>query len=145
MKRTRNPGFSLIEVLFAVLFLVMVAVAMSTLDTAALRLVSASELQVTAYGLNDEALAFVAIQKRTQANFPSPCAVNTSSCFVACPVDLTACSLSQTRSSVVVGRSRLQYTRQVTITADESHYLVTAKTSWGSGANKQVTAIQLVE
>lgn len=117
---------------------------MSTLDTAALRLVTASELQVTAYGLNDEALAFVAIQKKTQLNFPSPC-VTGSSCYVVCPVDLTACSLSTSRSSVQVGQSRLQYTREVTINPDGNHYVVTAKTSWGSGANKQVTAIQLIE
>jgi Tfp pilus assembly protein PilV len=141
-------GFSLIEVLFAVTFLMMVGVAMSSLNSAAARLVTAGETKLSAYALNEQTLAYLTILRKSQAaNFSvAPCTVG-QTCYVSCPASplATNCSLSTEPKAVQLGRSRLQYVPEVRITQSGTSFLLLAKTSWGKGANRSVISSQLVE
>jgi len=144
----RRAGFSLIEVLFAVTFLIMVGVAMSSLNSAAARLVTAAETKLSAYALNEQTLAYVTILRKSQGtNFSvAPCSLG-QVCYVAClPGNLAAnCSLQTEPKAVQLGRSRLQYVPEVRITQSGNSFLLLAKTSWGRGANRSVVSSQLVE
>ncbi len=153
MKRTfsQKPGFSLIEVLFAVLFLVMVGLAMSAVNAAAARLITAAELKITAYALSDEAISYIALQKKTlsAADFTTLITAPgclSSGCYVFCPTDISqSCSLSSTLKTVKLSQNNLQFTRKMTMaTVSTNQYLVNLTTSWGSGKNKQVAVGEII-
>ena len=154
MMNTKQRGFSLIEVLFAVSFLVMVGVAMATLNAAASRLITGTEIRVEAQALNEQALAFVALQRRTMgsefATNYSGCITGTKgpkTCYVYCPptqVDVS-CTLTPTRKATTLGINKLQYVPSVLIKTTGTKYTVIATTSWGSGINRQITASQLIQ
>ncbi len=147
---TRKPGFSLIEVLFAVTFLTMVGLAMSSLNSAASRLVTTAEVKQAAYALNEQSLAYLTILRKSKGSTfltsVGPCVIGTV-CYVFCPQDnlATNCSLSVTPKALQLGRSRLQFVPEVTVTQSGSSFLLRAKTSWGRGANRSVVSSQLVE
>jgi len=148
LRRHSLVGFSLVEVLFAVSFLVMVGLAMSALNSAAARLITTTELKVAAYAMNDQSLAYVAIlRKANGAAFSvAPCSLGTP-CYVVCPADNLAanCSFSVTPKAVQLGRNRVQFVPEVKVTQTGSSYLVLAKTSWGRGQNRSVISSQLLE
>jgi Tfp pilus assembly protein PilV len=142
----RRQGFSIIEVLFAISFLVMVGMAMISLNNNALRLVSSAELQTAVNALNEEALSVVTILHRTDPNFSANVTALDcgNRCYLACPTnDLGAtCSLSAARQVVQLGDSKLSLERAVKIAADQSmsgSYVVNAQTKWGSGIGRQST------
>lgn len=142
-----RAGFSLMEVLFAVTFLVMVGLAMSSLNAAASRLVTTAETKLSAYALNEQTLAYLTILRKSQGtNFSvAPCTIG-QACYVYCPPDdlATSCTLQTSPKAVQLGRSRLQYVPEVRITQSGSSFLLLAKTSWGRGANRSVISSQLV-
>jgi len=152
-----KKGFSLIEVLFAIVFLILVGVAMASLNNAAARLTETTELKQIALGLNEQSLAFVALMKRTMgANFataqPYQGCIGGASCYVICPPTDTSqdCVLKPTnaKEAVKIGTSKLQFTPAVMIRlADGStnRYLVNATTSWGKGPQKQLTTARIIE
>lgn len=145
---SKRQGFSLIEVLFAVTFLVMVGLAMSALNSAAARLVTAAETKLSAYALNEQSLAYLTILRKSQGeNFSiAPCTLG-QPCYISCPPDTleTECSLQTEPKPVQLGRSLLQYIPEVRITQSGSSFLLLAKTSWGRGANRNVISSQLIE
>lgn len=149
-------GFSLIEVLFAVTFLVLVGMAMITLNAASSRLVATSELKVSAQALADEAINFIALQKKTLPSGGGPgsfaatyaaCIDGGKTCYVNCPTTITAsCTLTPTATAIQIGQSKLSYSRLVNITSvPTNQYLVKVKTSWGSGIGRQITINQLLQ
>jgi hypothetical protein len=144
----RSAGFSLIEVLFAVTFLVMVGLAMSSLNSAAARLVTTAETKLSAYALNEQTLSYLTILRKSQGSAFSvaPCSFG-QACYISCPLDTLAtnCALQTTPKALQLGRSRLQYVPEVRITKSGNSYLLLAKTSWGHGANRSVVSSQLIE
>jgi len=159
MSRTAKLGFSLIEVLFAVTFLIMVGLATTALNTAVLKVIVNNEITTTASVLNDESLAFVALERKVRAKGTTPgngdfltfieksnCH-QTTGCFVSCPVaDLSqSCSLEKNAVPVVLGRSRLRYTQAVTIVLVGSGFSIKTTTRWGNGARDQATAHQFID
>lgn len=149
--KTARPAFSLIEVLFAVTFLIMVGLAMTALNSAAARLVSTGEVKVAGYALNNQSLAYITILRKAKGDrfedfYSATCALG-STCYLACPQDNLnqACSLSPTPKAVQLGRSRLQYIPEIKVTKTGSSYLVFARTSWGKGVNRSVVSSQLLE
>ena len=148
--RTKRVGFSLIEVLFAVTFLILVGVAMASLNNAASRLTSATELKDTALALNEQSLSFVALARRTNSSFATTYAscVNGQTCYVSCPVDTSQnCVLQTTKSAVTIGKDKLQFTSSVVIrpTGGNGRYLVNATVSWGTGIARQLTLARVIE
>ncbi|MEK7201952.1 MAG: hypothetical protein AAB669_00235 [Patescibacteria group bacterium] len=153
MKRS----FSLIEVIFAIAFLIMVGVAMATLNNAAARLTETTELKQIALGLNEQSLSFVALEKRTKgANFattygtPAPpgldCIGEGKTCYVVCPVDTSgSCVLQKTKATIQIGTSKLQFVPSVVIRLTGTSYLVNATTSWGKGVQRQMTTARIIE
>lgn len=164
----KKQGFSLIEVIFAIAFLIMVGVAMATLNNAAARLTETTELKQIALGLNEQSLSFVALEKRTKgATFETTYSANPTicitpngqtqviSCYVVCPPDETSptCTLKiqTTKSSLQVGTSKLQFVPSVVIreasgtTGANKRYLVNATTSWGKGVQRQMTTARIIE
>lgn len=147
-----KKGFSIIEVLFAVAFLIMVGMAMISLNTAALRLINSAELQTVASGLNEESIAVVALAKKTD-----PSGFNTligslncgTECYVDCPADnlSQSCGLANQSKPVQLGRNKLQFVRSLTIkrVGTTDAYIVQAKVSWGNGANKESIASEVIE
>jgi len=152
---TTKRGFSLVEVLFAVLFLILVGLAMSALNSAAVKLVTAAELQTSGYALNEQTMSYINLLSRTQGpnfetNYTASCALD-STCYVSCPSNVndpnalaTNCSLSSTPARVQLGRNRLQFTPSVVMTKTGSRYIVITTASWGSGVSKQVVSSQLL-
>jgi len=151
-----KKGFSLIEVLFAIVFLILVGVAMAALNNAAARLTETTELKQMALGLNEQSLSFVALEKRTKGNAPItgfaaayPNCVAGQTCYVACPPDTSEdCVLQATKATLQVGTSKLQFEPKVVIrVADGStnRYLVNATTSWGKGVQRQMTTARIIE
>lgn len=143
-------GFSIIEVLFAVAFLVMVGLAMISLNAAAVRLINNAELQTAANSLNEEAVAVVAIAKKTDPTAFAVALINydcANGCYVECPTELiaTSCSLTNTPAPVQLGRNKLQFVRTVRITdAGSGSHQVQATTSWGAGERRQTTTVQTI-
>lgn len=145
-------GFSIIEVLFAVAFLIMVGLAMISLNAAALRLINGAELQTVANGLNEESIAVVALVKKTDpSGFEAylnslNCATE---CYVDCPADNLSqtCRLSSERKAVQLGRNKLQFTRTVVVkrVGATDSYNVQATVRWGSGASRETTATEVIE
>ncbi|MDO8649994.1 MAG: hypothetical protein Q7K33_01660 [Candidatus Berkelbacteria bacterium] len=155
-----KSAFSLIEVLFAIAFLVLVGVAMASLNNAAARLTETTELKQMALGLNEQSIAFVALMRRTMgANFattqPYQGCIGEASCYVICPpTDINQdCVLKSTnaKEAVKIGTSKLQFTPSVIIReafgtgVTNKRYLVNATTSWGKGAQKQLTTARIIE
>ena len=149
------PAFSLVEVLFAVTFLLMVGLGMSALNSAAARLITSAETKLSAYALNEQALSHLSILRKSQDTFSiAPCIVG-ETCYIFCdPETLTlGCTLQTTPRAVQLGRSRLQYVTEFkarllttgNTTLDLQSYLLLAKTSWGSGVNRSVTSGQVVD
>lgn len=148
-------GFSLIEVLFAVTFLVLVGLAMMALNAASSRLVTTAELKVSAQALADEAINFISLQKKTLptsggssfATTYNSCIDGGRICYLSCPATISqGCTLSQTRSTIQIGQSKLSYERQVTMkTVPTNQYLVKVTTSWGNGLGRQLTLSQLLQ
>lgn len=152
-------GFSLIEVLFAVTFLVLVGVAMASLNNAAARLTETTELKQIALGLNEQSLAFVALEKRTKggtfASAYSGCITPNQlpqlTCYVVCQTGKNPdcqLKLQPEKATVPVGTSKLQFASSLVIR--EAHeapgrYLVNATTSWGKGTSRQMTTAIIVE
>lgn len=156
----KRGAFSIIEVLFAVSFLIMVGMAMISLNAAALKLISSTEIKTVANGLNEESIAVVALLKKTDPNFATTIGPNnlnctaTGGCFVDCsPTKLDqVCTLTKTSSPVQLGSSRLQFVRNVVITvptggtkSGANQYSVTAKVSWGNGEARQSSISQYLE
>lgn len=145
-----KQGFSLIEVLFAITFLILVGVAMASLNTVAARLTAATELKQVALSLNEQAISFVALEKRTKTNFAASypdCAAG-QTCFVVCPTDTSQpCVLQAQKASIKVGTALLQFTSQVVIrpTGAFGRYLVNATAIWGNGISRQATLARIVE
>lgn len=150
-----KKSFSLIEVIFAIAFLIMVGVAMATLNNAAARITETTELKQIALGLNEQSLSFVAIEKRTKgAGFviaygPSPgigCIGEGKTCYVVCPVDTSEdCVLQATKATLQVGTSKLPFEPSVIIRSTGTSYLVNATTSWGKGVQRQMTTARIIE
>lgn len=146
-------GFSLIEVIFAIAFLIMVGVAMATLNNAAARLTETTELKQIALGLNEQSLSFVALEKRTKGNAPItgfaaayPNCVAGQTCYVACPSDTSQnCALQVTKATVQIGTSKLPFVPSVVIRSTGTSYLVNATTSWGKGVQRQMTTARIIE
>ena len=164
--RNPTPAFSLIEVLFAITFLILVGVAMTSMTNAAARLTEAAELKQMALGLNEQSLSFVALEKRTKGDgfkttysaaciTPSdPPGQATKTCYVVCPTGISpncTLQLQKTPASLQIGTSKLQFEPKVVIreafgTADPNkRYLVNATTSWGKGPQKQLTIARIIE
>ena len=157
-KPIKRPAFSLIEVLFAITFLILVGVAMATLNNTASRLTEATELKDTALALNEQSLSFIALARRTNANFattaPYQNCISLSAqtppvpCYVICPVITTqSCTLQSTKAAVTIGTNKLQFTPSVLIrpTGANGRYLVNATVSWGAGVSKQLTLARIIE
>ncbi len=150
-----RPGFSLIEVLFAITFLILVGTAMTSLNYAAARLTETTELKQMALGLNEQSLSFVALKKRAlggafattyQGCITPVGAVTAVICYVICPTDINQdCLLKLTREAVKVGTSKLQFVPSAIIRPTGSSYLVNATTSWGSGIQRQLTTARIIE
>ncbi|MDP3992894.1 MAG: hypothetical protein Q8Q05_01630 [bacterium] len=148
-----KKSFSLIEVIFAIAFLIMVGVAMATLNNAAARITETTELKQIALGLNEQSLSFVALMKRTMgANFattqPYQGCIGGASCYVICPPDTSlVCVLKPTdaKEAVQIGTSKLQFVPSVVIRSTDTSYLVNATTSWGKGVQKQMTTARIIE
>lgn len=148
-------GFSLVEVIFAIAFLVLVGVAMATLNNAAARITETTELKQIALGLNEQSLSFVALEKRTKgtgfvtAYGPSPgidCIGEGKTCYVVCPVDTSgSCVLQKTKATLQIGTSKLQFEPKVVIRSTDTSYLVNATTSWGKGTQRQMTTARIIE
>jgi type II secretory pathway pseudopilin PulG len=144
----RQPGFSLIEVAFAIAALVAVGVAMSVLSTNALRLVDKTELEVTAQSLNEEALTVVANLRQADPQFLTTITTTgctTTGCWLDCPVNPLnqPCTLASSQKSVVLGVDKLQFTRQVKITqivGPPVAFVINVTTKWGQGTNRQANA-----
>lgn len=156
---SRTPGFSLIEVLFAITFLILVGVAMVSLNNAAARLTATTELKQIALGLNEQSLAFVALKKRTLGNDPltgfaktyATCVAG-QTCYVVCPPNSgnsSTCPLQiqTTKATLNVGTAKAPFTPTVVIrpTGAGGRYLVNATTSWGKGVQKQLTTARIIE
>lgn len=141
----QQQGFSLLEVLFSISFLVLVGFAVIALNVATLRLVTDSEVKTTAYALNDEALDWLRLKYKTLTT-PAFTALVTpvnclgTGCFVRCSVQTLSedCSLQSTAQPAQLGKSRLQFVRRLKLTAAGSGYLVRSTVQWGSGFNRQV-------
>lgn len=150
-----KKGFSLIEVLFAVAFLILVGVAMASLNNAAARLTETTELKQMALGLNEQSIAFVALEKRTKGTgfaitYSNSCISldGSKTCYVVCPVGTNpTCTLAlqNTPATLQIGTSKLQFTPKVVIRPTGTSYLVNATTSWGKGAQKQMTTARIIE
>ncbi len=148
-----KSAFSLIEVLFAIAFLIMVGVAMASLNNAAARLTETTELKQMALGLNEQSIAFVALEKRTKgAAFATayPNCVAGQTCHVICPTGTSpTCTLQlqfqPTKKTLQIGTSKLQFEPKVTVRPTGTSYLVNATTSWGKGAQKQMTTARIIE
>jgi len=150
-----GSGFSLIEVLFAITFLVLVGVAMLSLNNATVRITETTELKQIALGLNEQSLAFVALEKRTKGaefanTYGSPpgidCIGTNKTCYVVCPIATGGtCLLQKTRATVQLGTSKLQFEPKVIIRQAGKSYLVNATVSWGNGLQKQMTTARIIE
>ncbi|QQG49829.1 MAG: hypothetical protein HZB70_03465 [Candidatus Berkelbacteria bacterium] len=147
----RKKAFSLIEVVFAVSFLIMVGVAMSSLNSAASRLVTTAETKGAAYALNEQSLSYVTILRESlgdtfKQTYESSCVLG-ETCYVACSQDNLAqnCTLNADPKPVQLGRSRLQFVPEINVINTGNNYLVVAKTTWGKGANRSVVSSQLLE
>lgn len=146
-------GFSLIEVLFAVAFLIMVGLAMAALNTAAARLITSTEIRVEAQSLNEQTLAYVALQRKTLGSQFDTTYVGcistdgSKTCYVTCPPTQVdgACTLSSTRKTITLGNNKLQYEPSVVIKSTSGKYTLIATTSWGGGINRQIVASELIQ
>lgn len=148
-------AFSLIEVLFAIAFLIMVGVAMISLNSAATRLTEASEVKQVALALNEQAIAFLALEKKTLANFSDTYGVSCigvngaeKTCFVNCPEDITQnCTLSADRSSIQLGANKLQFAQSVSLveTGSSGQLLVKSTSTWGTGSRNRLTTARVIE
>lgn len=152
-----GAGFSLIEVIFAIAFLIMVGVAMASLNNAAARLTETTELKQIALGINEQSLSFVALEKRTKGadfaiTYGSPpgidCIGTDKTCYVVCPTgsspDCTL-QLQTAKAAVKIGTSKLQFVPSVIIRSTGTSYLVNATTSWGKGVQRQMTTARIIE
>lgn len=151
MNKKTQPAFSLIEVLFAVAFLVMVGLAMTALNAAALKVIVNNEITTTASVLNDEALAYLALERKVRSNeefmaFVGGANCTTTGCFVSCPATLmSGCTLGETAAPVTVGRSRLSFRRELLISASGTGVTARVTTRWGTGIRNQSTAYQFLD
>jgi hypothetical protein len=155
----RKAGFSLLEVVFATTFLIMVGVAMVSLTVTALKLSDAAEVTTTATTLNEETLSIVALIRRTAgSNFQNLIGSagagcdSGNGCYLDCPISPLNynCQLSTTPVPVTLGRSELRFIRQVKITLrtdtpSGDKYLVRATTIWGSGPSRQAVSALLLD
>lgn len=137
-------GFSLIEAVFAIAFLVLIGVAMSVLSSSALDITSRTEVKATAVSLNEEALSIIALKRRSNPNFSQEIVENncsSSGCYLNCPTNAlnAVCEFSRLDSPITVGASKAPFHRRIQI-EQSSGYLVTSTTSWGTGTNKQIKA-----
>lgn len=157
-----EKGFTLLEVIFAVSFLVLLGMAIISLDLVGLKMMNESELKTVAYGLHDEARGFVKLclkeptingcegvngKKTELKNAQDIITFN-----VNCPfVDATPenCTLSENETSIVsVGTSKLKYARTAKIsradTVSSTPYTVIIKTEWGNGDRNNITTTELI-
>ncbi len=145
MSHHPKPGFSLLEVLFSISFLVLVGFALIALNVASLRLVTDAELKTVAYGLNDETVAYLSLlKKQGGSSFPVG-----QTFYLDCPASVSVpCKvLSPTPVAVQVGRSRLQFIRKIMFESAGTTGAILARTSveWGSGINRKIETVQFVE
>jgi len=153
----KKAGFSLLEVLFSVAFLILVGLAVIALNVASLRLITSSETKTTAYALNDEAISYLAVLFHTKSIAEFETLVlgekdcdGPSGCYLRCSVTQLnqECSLEQMPDTVQLGRSRLSFVRQLRVSetpAGSDKYLVHTSVSWGSGINREIQASYFLE
>ena len=152
----QRRSFSLIEVLLAITILILVGVAMASLNNAAARLTEVTELKQMALGLNEQSLAFVALKKRTMGADPItgfaatyPNCVASQTCYVVCPTGSSGPScplqLQVAKATLQVGTSKLQFVPLVIIRQTGTSYLVNATVSWGKGVQRQLTTARIIE
>lgn len=149
-------GFSLIEVLFAIVFLLIVGVGVTALNNAASRLIETTELKIMALSLNEQSVAYTALKKRTlgtagfNALISCTPAVGTDCVrYVLCPATPgQECVISSQAGSVQVGSAKISFQPKVTFKADPEggdKLLVVATTSWGRGIQRQIISSQIIE
>lgn len=147
----RRRAFSLIEVLFAVAFLIMVGLAMTALNTAALKVIVNNEITTTASVLNDEALAYVALARKAGVDefseLMKAAGCDDIGCFVNCPTSLgSGCTLEKSPAPVTLGRSKLSFKRELLIRLPSSGGMtVKATVRWGTGIKNQATAYRFLD
>lgn len=146
MKLRARAGFSLLEVLFSISFLVLVGFAVIALNVASLRLVTDAELKTVAYGLNDETIAYLTLLKK-QGAISDHVGKTT---YLNCPSSVSQqCNEpSSTPVAVQVGRSRLQFIRKIILESsggDSGSILARTSVEWGSGVNRKIETVQFVE
>ena len=147
-----NKAFTLLEVIFAISFLIMLAMAIISLDLIGLKMMNNTEIKTVAYALQDETSSFVqyCVNKSDavgceQVEALAPQATGTiSTVYINCPVlkvdpNTNKCSLSNEPVSVTVGDSRLKYIRKVILKKkDDTNILVEISTSWGNGDKNKI-------
>jgi|GEM_PF-2087841 len=151
-------GFSLLEVLFSVAFLIMVGLGIIALNVSSLRLVVDSETKTVAYALNDETIAHLRLMiERLDLeglggfrDTTSICTPDTGGCYLSCPEQLDAsCSLQETPAPIQLGRSRLTFIRHVKVSeiqpSGSGKFLVQTATSWGTGISRSIQANYFLE
>jgi hypothetical protein len=145
----KKPSFSLIEVIFSASLLIMVGVAMASLNNAAARLVANSEIKLTAQGVNDQALAFLAIKYYQSNPKEDPCK-NLATCFVVCDVNKFTnendfCQVSVNREGIRLESFKQPLITQINIQQSDSQLLAVATTSWGNGIQRQIKGARILE
>lgn len=146
-----KKGFSLIEVIFAISFLIMVGIALSALNAASVRFVNIVELKTTGNALNEQALGFMALEA-TKSDFKNKYIdggknCDGSSCYLICPEVLNQrCDVENTKNSIRLGESRVPFTTMISIKelTAQGGVTVTATTDWGNGWRNQVVASQFI-
>lgn len=152
-RKELSRGFTLLEVLFAVAFLILVGVAMTVLNGAGLRLISNSELSTVATNLSEESVAYLTIIRHY-----NPSAFDTTmsaygcstgaGCYVNCPTTMTSrCSLQSTPVYTTIGNYRVKFLRKILVTkaASGTHYILQSTISWGSSATTQEVIRQYLD
>lgn len=147
----KKRGFSLIEVLFAVAFLMMIGVGMTTLNAAASRLIAIAEIKTIALALNEQAAAYMSLAKKTNsAAFGdqfSDC--YGTGCYLLCPNNVSEdCGVIESRRAFQVGNSKLQFAIFMNVRAidlSSSSELLTVTSSWGQGSSRQLRTVHILE
>lgn len=142
---TMKQGFSLLEVLFVVGFLVVIGVAITSLNRAALNLIVSAETRTVAHGVAEDGTAYLVAKAKatTYASFISGLGLPAGTCtadaqgyyssaspcivYISCPtaenatVHLTdPCVISATEKNVLVGISKLKFVTKVSISSSEA-------------------------
>ena len=144
----KNYGFTLLEVIFAIAFLLMISMAIISLDLIGLKMMDRSEVKTLAYGLNDENIGFSDFCWQNSTNNISGCGLvptNQSQLtgfdaaptyYIDCKEDVTKdCQLTGSKMSITAGKNRQPFTREIKFYRDSLSNLnmLYSKISWGAG------------